>query len=331
LEPKLKLFLASNNLTALPEELFHLDRLTALSLRGNTLQELPPGIGNLRNLKELNISLNLLKYLPFEILDLFSNTGRIQNIQIHPNPFYQPQFSQDEEFLEGEPEGARFKIGLGSPTRPRGRRGAICSVLPDAQRSWHPQWKASFQARTDVRYFDSYGGLVKGPTFPKQNNDDAQNYHNFIPTTNLKLAPVPPAPRGSLLSRAPSLVEVALKACVRTPQFPLLASLLPEESPPYLLDLLTEAAAQKESGSGKCTICKRSFIIQRTEWIEWWEIAKVTEKKGMASAASPLRQMENERDVLESMVPLIRRGCSWLCVPEKVEVMEEADGINIDE
>lgn len=41
------------------------------------------------------------------------------------------------------------------------------------------------------------------------------------------------------------------------------------------------------------------------------------------SAASPLRQMENERDALESMVPLIRRGCSWLCTPEKMLVIEE--------
>jgi hypothetical protein len=43
----------------------------------------------------------------------------------------------------------------------------------------------------------------------------------------------------------------------------------------------------------------------------------------MASAASPLRQMENERDVLESMVPLMRRGCSWLCGPEKVNFLKE--------
>lgn len=49
----------------------------------------------------------------------------------------------------------------------------------------------------------------------------------------------------------------------------------------------------------------------------------------MASAASPLRQKENERDVLESMVPLMRRGCSWFCVPSRVEVCK-ADEMDVD-
>ena len=93
---------------------------------------------------------------------------------------------------------------------------------------------------------------------------------------------------------------------------------------------MADAAEKKESGGSKCTICARSFIIPRTEWIEWWEIAKVLEINSTASAASPLRQMENERDVLESMVPLMRRGCSWLCVPEKVTMPDE-DPVAMDE
>lgn len=43
----------------------------------------------------------------------------------------------------------------------------------------------------------------------------------------------------------------------------------------------------------------------------------------VASAASPLRQRENERDTSESMVPLMRRGCSWFCLPEKAAVEED--------
>ena len=39
-----------------------------------------------------------------------------------------------------------------------------------------------------------------------------------------------------------------------------------------------------------------------------------------------MRQMENERDVLEKMVPLMRRGCSWMCVPEKLNVPEIEKG-----
>jgi hypothetical protein len=41
--------------------------------------------------------------------------------------------------------------------------------------------------------------------------------------------------------------------------------------------------------------------------------------------------MENERDVLESMVPLMRRGCSWLCVPEKVDVVRDDEDAMVTE
>jgi len=87
-----------------------------------------------------------------------------------------------------------------------------------------------------------------------------------------------------------------------------------------LPDLLATVAIQQESGGTQCTICGRDFIIPRTEWIEWWEIAKCVEKKAMQSAAIVLDQWENKRDVIESMVPLMRRGCSWLCVPGTVIV-----------
>ena len=53
------------------------------------------------------------------------------------------------------------------------------------------------------------------------------------------------------------------------------------------------------------------------------EIERVRKDKDFAA-------MENERDVLESMVPLMRRGCSWLCVPEKVTMPDE-DPVAMDE
>jgi hypothetical protein len=101
--------------------------------------------------------------------------------------------------------------------------------------------------------------------------------------------------------------------------------MLPKPHPEYFPELLATVAAKKETGSTKCSICKREYMIPRTEWVEWWEFVKCADDKGMASAASPLRQMENERDAVEGMVPLMRRGCSWLCVPEAVIVEEEGE------
>ncbi|KAE9372562.1 hypothetical protein N431DRAFT_375807 [Stipitochalara longipes BDJ] len=329
LEPKLKIFLALNQLTTLPGELFKLDRLTVLSLRGNRIRELPPSVGKLPNLKELNLSQNGLRYLPYEILELFSDKSRLNSLHLHPNLFHEPQFPSSEAEVKEEEE-VRYKIGLGNRTLACPRRGAICAVSPDQRRrSWHTQWKITYQARTEVRFLNIHGDLLKGPSFPA-NAEGLGSAHNKMPVADMKDSPEPPTSEGEL-SRAPSLLEVALATCAKTQQLPFLADFLPEDAPPTLRGLLASAAEKKESGGSICTICSRTFIIPRTEWIEWWEIAKVLESNSTTSAASPLRQMENERDVLEKMVPLMRRGCSWLCVPEKVTIVDEVDLMVDDE
>ncbi|TVY37418.1 Glucose-repressible alcohol dehydrogenase transcriptional effector [Lachnellula subtilissima] len=325
MEHDLKVFLAANALTTLPAELFKLEGLKVLSLRANLFRELPPAIGNLHNLKELNISQNRLRYLPFEILELFSVDSHLESLMLHPNPFYEAKFpTPDEEMQE-----VHYKIGPGSQTRTRPRRGAICCVPPDlGRRSWHPRWKLTCKARTEVRYLDTNGSLVKGPVFPDLTARGSSSVHRSLPVADASDMCTPPPPRGNHLSRAPSLLEVSLNACSQSSQLPNLPSYLPEDGPAYLPGLLANVAAKKEAGGSKCTICKRNFIVARTEWIEWWEIAKILDHKtlaGLVSAASPLRQRENERDVLESMVPLIRRGCSWLCVPAKAEAVERTE------
>jgi hypothetical protein len=319
----LKIFLTSNELTSLPGELFNINPLAVLSLRGNKLQELPPGIGKLTNLKELNLSQNRLPYLPFEILDLFSDTSRLNTLHIHPNPFFVPQ-SPPTQATE-EVEEVQYKIGLGNHNLTMQRRNAVAAVSPDGRRrSWHAQWGISYQARTEIRYLDINGTLLKGPAFPSKQASGFRQ--NDIPVADADDCPVPPKPRGNALSRAPSLLEVALNACSRNSAFPILATSIPGDVPEHIPEILTNAVSKKESGGSKCTICKRNFLIPRTEWIEWWEIAKVLNQGPVQSAAIPLRQMENERDVLEKMVPLMRRGCSWMCVPEKLNVPEIEKG-----
>jgi hypothetical protein len=330
IEPDLKVFLSANSLTTLPEELFKLETLSVLSLRSNAFEELPPRIRNLNNLKELNISQNQLRYLPFEILDLFSIDSNLENLQLHPNPFFEPQFPSEESELEVP----QYKIGLGSKTRTRPRRGAVCCVQPDpGRRSWHPRWKVTYKARTHIRYLSPDGLLIQGPKLPDtQDTTSTFGSQKSLEVANPNEPQHPPEPRGAYHSHAPSLLEVALSACSQSPQLAHLPTLLHDECPAYLSELLIKAAAKKDSGGSKCTICSRNFIVPRAEWIEWWEIAKILDHKtiaGMASAASPLRQKENERDVLESMVPLIRRSCSWLCVP-KIDNVLKSDEMDLD-
>ncbi|KAH7381881.1 hypothetical protein BKA64DRAFT_749346 [Cadophora sp. MPI-SDFR-AT-0126] len=303
LQPKLKLFLSSNSLSTLPAELFNLERLTVLSLRDNEIHELPPSIGKLKRLRELNLSQNGLRYLPYEILDLLTNDCDLSSLHLHPNMFHEAQFPDSGQM---ETEEVPYKIGLGNRTPKHPFKDAAeAFTVNRLGRDWHPRWKVKFQARTDIRYMDITGKLVKGPTLS-----------HSIPVADLDDTPRPPSSHGEI-SRSPSLMEVALNACSRSSQLPFLTELLPKDSPEYLHTMLANAAIKKEFGGSKCTICKRNFVLPRTEWIEWWEIAKNLDQ-AVPSAASPLRQRENDRDILESMVPLIRRGCSWRCVPEKL-------------
>lgn len=201
LEPRLKIFLASNNLTTLPEELFNLDRLTVLSLRGNKIYELPSAIGRLRKLRELNLSQNGLQHLPYEILDLFSIDSRLESFQIHPNQFYEPQLPPSKE-IEEEDEVPQYKIGLGNRSRPRA--GAICGIVPDLSgRRWHPQWRARYKARTEISYLDINGAHLQGPDLSRQAAFGSRQFPDGIPMANVADIPKSPPVRGGPVSSYP--------------------------------------------------------------------------------------------------------------------------------
>ncbi|CAE6491514.1 unnamed protein product [Rhizoctonia solani] len=79
---EIQLFLTNNHITILPSELFQLNNLTLLSLRGNKLRSLPPAIANLKTLRSLNIANNELTTLPSELSYL-----NLQTLLLDPNPF----------------------------------------------------------------------------------------------------------------------------------------------------------------------------------------------------------------------------------------------------
>ncbi|KAL3419919.1 Leucine-rich repeat-containing protein 57 [Phlyctema vagabunda] len=330
LVPDLKIFLGSNRLASLPATLFSLDRLTFLTLRDNRLEELPPGIGRLKNLEVLNVSQNALSHLPYEILELVAKDGTLKSLQLHPNPFYESRNPVEEE-AETEEETISPIFGTIRKQPQTGRSNLFdAESNPSTNYEYSSNWQIAYNCRSEVRFRDISGSLLKGPIFPKDSAHEKSRLQllgaldsagsNSIHVAGVDDIPVAPASRGTGPSHAPSLLEVALNSCSKTPQLPYLSELLPEDSPKHLEDLLLQASAKKESGGSQCTICQRSFIIPRTEWIEWWEITSVADTRAPASAASPLRQKENERDRVESMVPLMRRGCSWLCVPRKETV-----------
>ncbi|CAE6403256.1 unnamed protein product [Rhizoctonia solani] len=100
---EIQLYLANNGITVLPSELFQLNNLTLLSLRGNKLRSLPPAIGNLKSLRSLNIANNELATLPSELSHL-----NLQTLLLDPNPFL-PKPTQSSV----QPTGSRGARELG--------------------------------------------------------------------------------------------------------------------------------------------------------------------------------------------------------------------------
>lgn len=86
MEPKLHLNLADNELTYISLNLFNLQFLTGLTLRGNDLEVIPPEIAQLVNLQNLDLSNNLIRTLPCEILTLCMEDGPLLRISLVDNP-----------------------------------------------------------------------------------------------------------------------------------------------------------------------------------------------------------------------------------------------------
>jgi hypothetical protein len=324
LRPALKIFLASNMLRRVPGEFCNLDGISVLSLRNNDLVELPSTIGKLRHLCELNVANNRLRFLPYEILGLLSGPhSKLNSLQLHPNPFYEPRLSHEQMEV------------VSTAIRPPSQIDAAVDRSGKLT-----QWEILYRYRSHVRFLDIYGTLAAGPTFPRDESlFSSPVYHsssihsspggsisNSIPAAPFSDIPKPPRSRGMIGSMARSLLEMAVHSC-SSQQFTsgdLEYCLGRDQVPPNLPRLLEDAETLRESEGGdrKCTVCKRVFVIPRTEWIEWYEIVKEQPTRSLASAASPLRQMENKRDTIERLIPLMRRGCTWNCLPNSAAAEE---------
>ncbi|KAL8683438.1 MAG: hypothetical protein Q9186_000593 [Xanthomendoza sp. 1 TL-2023] len=124
-------------------------------------------------------------------------------------------------------------------------------------------------------------------------------------------------------SKVPSLFEVSLRACYDLPQLGQLPLYLPIEAPESLTSALKHTWKLKQQNGQRCTICTSSYIVPRTEWIEWWpllgrgtgvnnaDLGNLPQLNDIPPTSAPFPSaMEN------SFIPLLRRGCSWLCVPD---------------
>ena len=108
-------------------------------------------------------------------------------------------------------------------------------------------------------------------------------------------------------TRTPSLLELALRACKKSPQLSQLPFLVPDDCPQHLTQLLQKTWKLKEAGGKSCSVCGNEYIIPRTEWIEWWYCIPEQGSRGPIDSSLAMHRMP---------VPLLRRGCSWACWEE---------------
>ena len=87
---RLSMYLNNNSIPKLPLELFSLEGLTVLNLRGNLLKYIPPQIANLKNLRRLVLSQNKLTFLPAEMLDM-----KLLTLTLTGNPWMKPPVHED--------------------------------------------------------------------------------------------------------------------------------------------------------------------------------------------------------------------------------------------
>lgn len=273
LTPTLHLYLSRNMLRAIPGELFNLKYLTVLSLRNNKLTELPSAIANLENLVELNVGGNRLKWLPWEILKLVA--GQLRILNVYPNPLFEPPRSRNgAEGVEAKDKVKKaFELLHRGPTP---------------------------QASTAVTFMNFDGSICRGmPTAPS----------SAMYAASLVISSLPNYWPADLdwpsTSQVPSLLELALGECSQSPYLSQLPELLPEDSPTSIARLLKEAHATKEAGGRICSVCGKSYLIARTEWLEWWNCVVELEMVRTVSYCNTL--------------PLLRRGCSWRCVPTDLD------------
>ena len=282
LTPALRLYLSNNLLEEVPGEIFHLRNLEVLSLRSNNLTEILPSIGKLSKLRELNLGSNQFNWLPWELLGLLQTS--LWRCMMYPNPLIRPVPS------------------IWNPPPVRRLRRYFEPQVNEPQ-EYEPRQVAS----TQIAFLDITGASIRywppAPSSLPEHWPDLQ--------LDAKFNGPPPEQH----TKAPSLLELALRACKEASQLSQLPFLLPKDCPQHLTQLLQRTWYLKEAGGQTCSVCGKEYIIARTEWIEWWYCIPEQD-----SLLGPRAYLTMNRYAAYAMsrtpVPFLRRGCSWACWEE---------------
>jgi hypothetical protein len=331
-DPRIQVFLYSNRLQAFPIALLNVEHLTVLSLRANQLTVLPSAIGRLKNLEALNIAQNYLNYLPGELLNLLQKGSKLHSFNFQPNRFWKP----DIESLPPNSVDSKLAEQYEQLTH-----GTFPSLDPDLLCRGQI---TKLHSRSPVQFLDGSGRTYSTFRIPKVKKHCQSPLPREDDSKEIELEPLtalavpkevsrelssPGIAQTSLAANprgARSLFELALRACAKSAQADRIAEWLREDAdsegdgefcwPKHLAPAVERAVEMVREGGVRCAICGRDTLVPMTMWLEFRHVGTQVLVDG---------KVEFKPDGTQSLVPFLMVGCSWRCVPGKVEVEERKE------
>ena len=250
-----------------------------LYLSNNVLDDVPSEIYHLTNTEVLSLRNNRIK----EILPPIGRLSSLQELNIGSN---QLRWLPWELLTLLEASLEKCMIHPNPLLRPI-PSWWITDIQP---RSCDKPWQATCTrpAFLDINGRDSRIGWPPAPSQAEEYWPKFTGNTDFI------------GPDAEERNKTPSLFELALRACYKSPQLSSMPFLLPSDVPDLTLTV-KKTWKIKEAGGQVCSVCGSNYIVPRTEWIEWW----------YCSPRNELLQSQLSKG--QGLVPFLRRGCSWQC------------------
>jgi len=138
--------------------------------------------------------------------------------------------------------------------------------------------------------------LIKVPPSPALLNEPGKEIDSLD-----ALRPPRPMASATKHSSVRSLFSLCLRSGSSAVDVRQLRDLLPDNVSPLAQIGLDAAIQAQQEGGRTCSMCRRTYIIPRAEWVEYHHILH-------------REQLSSDIDLL--FVPFLRRVCSWACVPD---------------
>lgn len=320
-DPKIQLFLSMNRLRSFPSEVLKLEHLTLLSLRANDIDKIPPAIGKLTKLEALNLGQNFIRVFPGELLNLLRPGSKLLALSFQPNRFWEPDTANATADAVATTTARSDQYdNLTYPKR---------SATPTTkiESSWSGV-TTKLHSRSPVQFMDSTGQTLsrfalpdipgaRGAPIELEALTSLATPKEFVAGQRRSAAPTSNVynPRG-----ARSLFELALRAGVTSKQVEEVRAWARygDDVPTHFSPVVEKAVKIHREGGVRCAVCGRDTLIPMAQWIEFRRIGRTTVTVGEGG-----EQVERFTELggagEELPVPFLMVGCSWSCIPAKLE------------